>query len=321
MRTARFWIAAASLACAAGSVFAQAYPQRPIRMVVPVSVGAGADLIARLLGPKMAERMGQPVVVENLPAGGGHIGISTTTRAGTDGYTLLMAPTSYALQPVLNKNVAYDPLTSYTPIGLVAVGSMVLAVSETASARTLKDFVAAARAKPGTITYGSPGNGTPQHLAMELLKLDGKLDMVHVPYKEASGAAKDLVSGQIHAAILTASSAAPLVKTGRVQVIGNLGDAKSALFGDAPLLKEEGFPSLGLGVWVGMMAPAGTPAEIVQKLNAEMNAILAMPENREAVSKMGLVPVGGPPERLAALVKSDVERWGRAVHAAKIKVD
>jgi tripartite-type tricarboxylate transporter receptor subunit TctC len=320
MGKAKLWMAAL-LACAAGSVLAQSYPQRPIRMVVPVSVGAGADLIARLLGPKMAERMGQPVVVENLPAGGGHIAISATTRAAPDGYTVLMAPTSYALQPVLNKNVAYDPEKSYTPIGLVAVGSMVLAVSDSASAKSLKDFVAAAKAKPGSLSYGSPGNGTPQHLAMELLKLDGNLDLLHVPYKEAAGASKDLVGGQIQAAILTASSAAPLVKTGRVHVIGNLGEAKSALFADAPLLKDEGFPSLGVGVWVGMVAPAGTPAEIVQKLNAEMNAILAAPENREAVSKMGLVPVGGPPERLTSLIRSDVERWGRAVKAAKIKVD
>lgn len=314
-------IAAALLACAAGSVVAQSYPQRPIRMVVPVSVGAGADLAARLLGPKMGERLGQPVVVENLPAGGGHIAITAITRGAPDGYTLLMAPTSYALQPVLNKNVAYDPEKSFTPIGLVAVGSMVLAVSETASAKSLKDFIAAAKAKPGSLTYGSPGNGTPQHLAMELLKLDGNLDLLHVPYKEAAGASKDLVGGQIHAAILTASSAAPLVKTGRVQVIGNLGEAKSPLFTNAPLLKEEGFPSLGVGVWVGLMAPTGTPADIVHKLNVEMNAIMAAPEIREAVEKMGLVPVGGPPERLAALVKGDVERWGRAVKAAKITVD
>jgi tripartite-type tricarboxylate transporter receptor subunit TctC len=320
-RTFKLLAAAFLLASAAPAIAQQPYPNRLIKIVVPVSVGAGADLIARVLAPRMSERMGVPVIVENLPAGGGYIGIASTARTPADGYTLLMAPTSYALQPVLNKNAGYDPLGSYASIGLVATGSMVLAVSQNTSAKTLKDFLALAKAAPGTLTYGSPGNGTPQHLAMELFKLDGSIDLLHVPYKEASGAVKDLAAGQINAAILTASSAAPLANSGRVLVLGNLGDAKSGLFSAAPLLTQEGFPSMGVGVWVALMMPANAPAEVVRKLNGEMNAILEQQEAKDAISKLGLVPQGGTPERLTSLVKSDVDRWTRAVVAAKIKMD
>lgn len=311
----------ALIAAAGLSQAQQPYPNRLIRIVVPVSVGAGADLIARLFAPRMSERMGVPVIVENLPAGGGHIGISTTARAPADGHTLLMAPTSYALQPVLNKSVAYDALTSYTAVGLIATGSMVLVASQGTPAKTLAEFVAHAKARPGALTYGSPGNGTPQHLAMELFKLDAGVDLLHVPYKEAAAAGKDLVAGHISAAILTASSAVPLVQSGRVLVLGNLGESKSAMFANSPLLKEEGFPSMGVGVWVGMMAPAGTPPEIVRKLNDEMNAMLDIPEVKASISKLGLVAVGGTPERLATLVRRDFEGWTRAVAAARIKMD
>lgn len=303
------------------SIAQQPYPNRLIRIVVPVSVGAAADLIARLFAPKMSERMGVPVIVENMPAGGGHIGASASARAPADGYTLLMAPTAYALQPVLNKSVAYDALASHAAIGLVATGSMVLAVSQATPARTLREFVALAKARPGALSYGSPGNGTPHHLAMELFKLDAGIDLLHVPYKEAAGAGKDLASGHIHAAILTASSAVPLAQGGRVLVLANLGDARSGVFTSMPLLKDEGFPSMGVGVWTGLMAPAGTPPDIVRRLNDEMNAILDLPDVKEAISKLGQVPVGGAPERLSTLVRRDYDGWTRAVAAAKIRMD
>jgi tripartite-type tricarboxylate transporter receptor subunit TctC len=319
--TLRAVAAMLALALAAPAIAQQPYPSRLIKIVVPVSVGAGADLVARIFAPRMSERMGVPVIVENLPAGGGHIGISTTARAPADGYTLLMAPTSYALQPVLNKSVAYDALTSYAAVGLVATGSMVLAVSQTTPAKSLREFIALAKAQPGALTYGSPGNGTPQHLAMELFKLDASLDLLHIPYKEAAGAGKDLAAGQINAAILTASSAAPLAQTGRVLVLANLGDVRSGMFSGQPLLKEEGFPSMGVGVWVGMMVPAATPPDVVRKLNDEMNALLDVAEVKEQISKLGLVPVGGPPERLTTLVRRDFDGWTRAVTAAKIKMD
>lgn len=313
---------AVTVLAAASTAFAQqAYPSRLIKIVVPVSVGAGPDLIARLMGPRMSQRFGVPVIVENMPAGGGYIAIAATARQPADGYTILMAPTSYALQPVLNKNAGYDALASYAPVGLVATGSMVLAVSSATPAKNLGSFLALAKERPGGLTYGTPGNGTPQHLAMELFKLDGNVDLLHVPYKEAAGAGKDLVAGQINAAILTASSAAPLASSGRVQVIANLGEAKSLLFPDAPLLKDEGFPSMAVGVWVGMMVPAGTSPEVIRRLNDEMNAILEMSEVKESITKLGLVPVGGQPQRLGNTVKSDFERWTRAVVAAKIKMD
>lgn len=322
MRLARRMVAVALLVAAAASSFAQQpYPNRLITIIVPLSLGTGADILARIFGAKLAERLGVSVVVDNKPGAGSIVGTELAARAAGDGYTLLMAPTSFALQPALDKTARYDVFRSFAPVCLIATGALAFAVSDNTSARTIKEFTALAKARPGELSYASPGNGTPQHLAMELFKLDAGINALHVPYKDTASATRDLASGTVNAMIVPVYTIAPLVRSGKVRVLANLGDERSSVFADAPTLKEEGFPSVNVLVWVGLMVQASTPPSIVEKLNGEINAILALAEVRDLLGKQGLVPVGGRPERLGDLVKSDFARWTRAIAAARIKAD
>ena len=322
MRLATQWIAAALIfAAAAPSMAQQAYPNRLITIIVPLSLGTGADIIARIFAAKMAERLGVGVVVDNKPGAGSIVGTELASRAPADGYTLLMVPTSYALQPALDNTARYDIFKSFAPVALIATGALAFAVSDGTPARTIKEFAALARARPDGLSYASPGNGTPQHLAMELFKLDAGVRILHVPYKDTASSTRDLAAGVVNAMIVPVYTIAPLVQAAKVRVLASLGEERSAMFANAPTLKEEGFPSVNVLVWVGAMVPAATPAAIVERLNAEVNAVLALPDVKILLEKQGLVTVGGRPERLSDLVKSDFARWTRAIAAAKIKAD
>lgn len=320
MRLATQWIAAVLLIAATAPSMAQ-YPNRLITIIVPLSLGTGADIIARIFAAKMAERLGVGVVVDNKPGAGSIVGTELAARAAADGHTLLMAPTSYALQPALDKTARYDIFKSFAPVALIATGALAFAVSDGTPARTIREFAALAKARPGGLSYASPGNGTPQHLAMELFKLDAGADILHVPYKDTASSTRDLAAGVVNAMIVPVYTIAPLVHAAKVRVLASLGEERSAVFANAPTLKEEGFPSVNVQVWVGAMVPAATPPEIVEKLNAEMNAVLALPDVKGLLEKQGLVTVGGRPERLSDLVKSDYARWTRAIAAAKIRAD
>ena len=322
MRLATQWIAAVLLiAATAPSMAQQAYPNRLITIIVPLSLGTGADIIARIFAAKMAERLGVGVVVDNKPGAGSIVGTELASRAPADGYTLLMAPTSYALQPALDKTARYDIFKSFAPVALIATGALAFAVSDGTPARTIREFAALAKARPGVLSYASPGNGTPQHLAMELFKLDAGVNILHVPYKDTASSTRDLAAGVVNAMIVPVYTIAPLVQAAKVRVLASLGEERSAVFANAPTLKEEGFPSVNVLVWVGAMVPAATPPEIVEKLNSEMNAVLALRDVKGLLEKQGLVTVGGRPERLSDLVKSDYARWTRAIAAAKIRAD
>lgn len=322
MGTIKRLVTAALLVAGVGSALGQQpYPHRLITIIVPLSLGTGADILGRVFGAKLAERLGVSVVVENKPGAGSILGTELAARAAGDGYTLFMAPTSFALQPALYKTARYDVFRSFAPVCLIATGALVFAVSDNTPARTIKEFTALAKARPGDLNYASPGNGTPQHLAMELFKLDAGIDALHVPYGDTASATRDLASGHVNAMIVPVYTIAPLVQTGRVRVLATVGVERSPVFANAPTLKEVGFPNVDVLVWVGLMVPASTPPEIVAKLNGEVNAILGLSDVKDLLGKQGLVPVGGKPERLADLVKSDFARWTRAIAAAKIKVD
>ena len=316
--------AASGLLLAAGPAFAQPpypAPGRIVTIVVPFSPGTGPDILARLAGQKLSERWGASAVVENRPGASGNIGTELAAKAPGDGYTLMMTATTFALNAALSKAARYDPLKSFAPVSLIATGALAFTASADTPARTLQEFVALAKARPGALNYASSGNGTPQHLTMELFKLAAGIDVTHVPYKDSAAATKDLAGGHVNAMIFPVHTAAPLVNAGKVRALAVFGNERSSVFPSVPTMKEEGFAGVEAHVWFALMAPASTPPEIVRKLNAEMDSILALPEVRELLSRQGLVPAGGGPEKLTGMVKADLERWTRLIAAAGIRLD
>lgn len=318
LRTSLLVVAALT---ASHSLAQQAYPSRTITIIAPFSPGTGIDILARTFGQRLSERWSVPVVVENKPGASGNIGTELAARAAGDGYTLMMTATTFALNPALSKKARYDPLKSFAPVSLVATGLLWFAISANTKADSMSEFVAMAKANPGKLNYASSGNGTPQHLTMELFKLNAKVDITHVPYKGAAEATRDLAAGVVDAMILPVHTIAALVQAGKVRLLAVLSEERSPVFPAVPTFREAGYPGVESSVWYGLMAPASTPPEIVRKLNAEINAILALPEIKDILTKQGLIPAGGEPERLSNLVRVELERWTRVIAEAKIRAD
>jgi len=273
-------------ALAAGPALAQqSYPSRTITIIAPFSPGTGIDILARTCGQKLSERWGVPVVVDNKPGASGNIGTELAARAAGDGYTLMMTATTFALNPALSKKSQYDPLKSFAPVSLVATGVLSFAVSANTPAANIGELVALAKSSPGKLNYASSGNGTPQHLTMELFKLTAGVDITHVPYKGAAEATKDLAGGYVDAMILPVHTVAPLVHAGKVRLLAVLNDERSPVFPAVPTLRDAGYPAVESSVWYGLMAPATTPADIVRKLNGEISAILALAEVKEILAR------------------------------------
>jgi tripartite-type tricarboxylate transporter receptor subunit TctC len=298
---------------------AQPYPSRTVTIVVPFTPATGADLIARLLQPKLAERLKQPVVVENKAGASGAIGTELVAKAPPDGYTLLFTATSHGTLPAMKRSLPYDAVKSFTPVALTATSAMSFVVGPQVQAANMTEFVTLARKSPGELHYSSPGAGSIQNLTMELIKLETGIDVVHVPYKGSAGATSDLVGGHVQASVGGVQTMAPLVTTGRLRMLAVLSAERSPAFPDVPTMKELGHPNLVVDTWYGIYAPAGTPAEIVATLNREVNALLALPEIREAMAKQGLTPVVDKPERLGVLIEQEVARWNRVVSSAGIR--
>ncbi len=294
------------------------YPSRTVSIVVPFTPGTGADVIARLLQPRLAERLKVAVVVENKVGASGAIGTEFVARSPADGYTLLFTATAHGTVPALKRNLPYDAARSFTPVALAATSALALVVGLQVPAAKMEDFVALAKAKPGTLYYSSPGNGSPQHLAMELIKQETGIDLVHVPYKGSSGAATDLVGGHVQASVAALQTMAPYVTSGRLKMLAVLSSERSPAFPDVPTMRELGHPSLVVDTWYGIYAPAGTAPEIVARLNSEINALLQLPDLRDAFAKRGLVAVVDRPERLGELLGLELERWHRVVANAHI---
>ena len=299
----------------------QPWPHKTITIVVPFTPGTGADLIARLLAPKMAERLKVAVVVENKPGASGIIGTETVAKATPDGYTVLFAATSHATVPAFNKDLPYDPLKSFSPVALAATNAMAFAVGRDVAATSMQEFVAMAKRRPGELHYSSPGNGTPQHLAMELIKQETGIDVVHVPYKGSAGAITDLIGGRVQATVAAIQTIAGQASAGNVRLLAILSDERSSAFPDVPTMKELGHPGIVVDTWYGVFAPAGTPAPVIARLNSEVNVALLAPEVRDVLAKQGLTPVIDLPDRLMNLVAQELRRWNRVVSAAHIEAD
>jgi tripartite-type tricarboxylate transporter receptor subunit TctC len=296
------------------------YPTRPITIIVPYSPGTGIDILGRVIAQRFAERWPTGAVVDNKPGASGNIGTELVAKAPPDGHTLLMTATSFATNPAVNKNLRYDAAKSFAPISLVGTGTMAFFTSLNTPVQSVQEFVALAKSKPGALNYASNGNGTPQHLAMELFKLDTGIDVTHIPYKSASYIT-DVVGGRINAVIMPIHTAAPYAHAGKMKMLAVMGAERSPVFPAVPTFSEAGFPNFQVDVWYGLLAPAGTPAEVIARLNAEVNGMLALPEVKDTLAKQGLTPVGGSPARLAVTIKQELERWPRVVAAAGIKSD
>lgn len=316
-------LAGFAAACGIGNAAAQdvAYPTRTVQIVVPYTPGAGADILARLFGPKLAERWKVAVITDNRPGATGNIGAEFVSNAAPDGHTLLFIATSFGMTPTLYKKLPFDPVRNFTPVVLIATSSLGVVVHPQLPVKTMGDFIKLAKRRPGELYYSSPGNGGPQHLTMELLKLETGIDIVHVPYKSLAGAITDVMGGHVQAMVSALQSAHPYVTGGRLRMLAVMSGERSPAFPGVPTMKELGLSKLEVYTWYGSFAPAGTPAAVVAKLNGEINAILQQSDSRELLGRQGMNPAGGPPERLGDLVKQELARWDRVVKAANIKAD
>jgi tripartite-type tricarboxylate transporter receptor subunit TctC len=298
-----------------------AQSQQTIHLFVPFTAGTGPDLLARLLGEELRQRWNQPVIVENKPGASGNIGTLAAARAAPDGQTLLVTVNTFVMNASLYRAIPYDPETSFVPIVEVATGVLALVVHPSLNVNSFAEFLAAARAKPGAINYASPGRGTPQHLAMELLKLTAQVDLTHIPYAGSAGAIKDLAGGHVSAMFLPVHTALPLVESGNIRILAVGSEKRAHQAPQVPTLAELGVTGFDVDLWYAVLAPASTPKEIVARYNAVFNDILAQPGIRAALDRQGLVAQGGPPERLTELIAKDRPRWAKVVKDADISAE
>jgi tripartite-type tricarboxylate transporter receptor subunit TctC len=315
---ARWWFAAwAALALMPASASAQSSSQ-PITIVVPFTPGTGIDILARAVGEEIHKRWDRPVVIENKPGASGNIGSQAVARAAPDGNTLMMTVTTFVMNASLFKSIPYDPVKSFSPIVEVATGALALAVNPSVPAESTQAFIDYVKAQPGKINYSSPGIGTPQHLAMELLKLKAKIDLVHVPYRGSAGAVTDLIGGHVSAMFLPVHTVLPLVREKQVRVLG-VGSAKRVpVAPDVPTMAEQGLQGFEIDLWYALLAPAGTPPDIVARYNTTVNEILRSPEFTDTLAKQGLTASGGTPERLRDLIAAELKKWADVVGQAGI---
>ena len=312
---------AASLAFA-GRAFAQsAWPGKPVRIVVPYTPGTGMDILARTLAPRLGTAWGQAIVVDNKPGASGNLGAAQVAKATPDGLTLLMGVNTLVINPALYANMTYDPLKDLAPIGLCATGSFLLVASTASKIRSVDELVKAARARPGALDYASPGIATPHHMAMELFKLQAKVSITHIPFSGTAGAVGAVLSGDVPLMFLPVHVALAQVKGGRLVVLAAAGEKRTSLAPDVPTLAELGYKGVEADLWYGMLAPAGTPRDIVMKVNADMVRVLAMAEVKTALAAQGMEVTPSSPEDMAALMRKDATRWAAVVKQAGIKAE
>jgi tripartite-type tricarboxylate transporter receptor subunit TctC len=312
---------ASGVSCAAESAV-DSYPTRPIRVVVPFAPGGINDVIARILSQKLAENLATTIVIDNRAGAGGTIGSNIVAHAQPDGYTLLFSSSStIAVSPSLYKNLPYDPIKNFSPITQVASVGSVLVVHPSLPVKTTRDLIAHAKANPGKLNYGSAGPGASQHLATELFKTMAGVDMLHVPFKGGGPALAALIGGQISLMIELTPTALPHIKANRLRAIAVSTPKRSAVLPELPTISEAGLPGYDLTIWVGLLAPGGTPREIVDRLSKAVLASLNDPQMRERLAGQGAEPVGDTPAQFSAYVKSELSRWAAVVKASGARID
>ncbi len=314
------YIGAISLGTA-GGVWAQAsYPVKPIRIVVALAAGGGVDTSARMLGQKYTEAWGQQVVAENRPGAGGTIATEIVARAAPDGHTLLMTSMGHTITPAMYK-LSYDNIKDFSPISLFVQSASVLSVHPSLPVKTVKELLAFAKAKPNELLFSSSGNGSGQHLTVEMLNRMAGLQLVHVPYKGTAPSILDLVAGRVSGSAASAISTMPHVRAGRLRALAITGAKRSPSAPQLPTIAESGVPGFALDQWYGLLAPAGTPKEIVTRLNAEIVKMTLDPAAKERLMTMGLDPIGSTPEAFAAYLQTETVKWGKLVRDAGIRAN
>jgi tripartite-type tricarboxylate transporter receptor subunit TctC len=306
------------MACAAAAACAQNYPNRPVRMIAPFAPGGGTDISARVLAEGMTRVLGQTVVVDNRPGAGSTLGTDLAAKANPDGYTLLLGNISMAFNAALYRKLPYDTLRDFTPISLVSDQPNILVAHPSLPAKTLADFIALARSQPGKLTYGSAGTGSGTHLAMELLLMSQRMELVHVPFKGTGPALTALLGNQISVFFSTYASALPHVKADRLRAYAVTSAKRTTTLPDVPTVAESGVPGYEYSTWYGLLAPAGVPAPIIDKLSQTTMSVLKMPDVRERYLSQGMDPAPTTPAEFSKLIRTEMAKWGKVVKAAKI---
>ena len=301
--------------------FAQEYPSKPIRIIVPYPPGGFNDTLARTIGQKLTEKWGQPVIVDNRPGGGGTIGTNLAAKSAPDGYTLLIVSFSFAVNPALYPSLPYDTGKDFVPIVFAANTPNLLVVNPGLPVKSVKELIALAGSKPGQLNYASAGNGSSNHLSMEMFKSLTGVDIVHVPYKGSAPAVTDLIGGQVDLMFDNAPNVLQQVKAGKLRAIALSSKQRSPFIRELPTIAESGVPGFDVSVWFGVVAPAGTPQSVVAKLNTEINGILKLAQIRQAFNNQGVEPAGGSPEEFATFLVAQRTKWAKVVRDSGAKAE
>ena len=300
---------------------AQEYPSRPIRFIVPFTPGTAADSWARLLGPQISQRWGVPVVVDNRSGASGIIGIEAAANANPDGHTFLFSGTAFGTLAAMNPKLPYDPHKSFSPVVMLGTSPLTLVVANKFPAASVRELIEQAKKQPGAINYATSGTGSVFHLTMEWFKQENGINLVHVPYKGMAGVASDLVAGHVPVSLMVLQTVAPHVQSGRVRMLAMLGRERAPQFPQVPTLAESGMPNVVVYAWAGVLAPAKTPQAAIARLNEQINALIAISENRETLARLGISIVGGKPDALEKLVRSEIKTWTQVVKRGNIRTE
>ena len=315
-------LGACALALPCGSFAQQAYPSKPVRLIVPYAAGGPVDSMGRLLTPRLAEVWGQQIVIDNRAGANSIVGCEVAARSAPDGYHLVLISASFTVNATLYPKLPFDPIRDFTPITLVASGPGLLVTHSSLPVRNLKELIALAKSKPGALSYGSAGAGAPtSHLGMELLKITAGLDIVHVPYKSMAPALVDILGGQVQMGMPTINAVLPHIRVGRLRAIGVSSLQRSPTAPDVPTLAEAGMPGYEAINWFAILGPNGIPAAIAEKIHADTAEVLKSPELRERIGAAGMEPKSIPPAELAAYIKTEIVKWGKAVKASGARPD
>jgi tripartite-type tricarboxylate transporter receptor subunit TctC len=316
-------LAAGLLAAAAASVSpaAQSYPTRPIRIIVAYTPAGATDILARVIGQKMNEAWGQPVIVENRPGANGNIGTEYAAKAAPDGHTFLMTTAGpHGINPSLYRKLGYDAVKDFSAVSLVALVPNILVVSNALPVKNVKELIAYAKANPGKLSYGSPGAGSTAHLSMELFKSMTGTNLVHVPYKGSAGVLTDIMGGQIAATMDNLPPYLPQVKAGKIRALAVTPARRSPALPDVPTVAEAGVPGYVSSAWFGLVAPAATPKDVINKLSVETARILQMPDVKARLAEQGAEPIGSTPEQFSAHIKTEIAKWAKVIKDAHVEL-
>lgn len=321
IRTLAAALAAMAIPVAAPAL-AQAWPSKPVTYIVPFPPGGTTDVLARIIAQKLGPALGTTIVVENRPGAGGNVGSEFVARAAPDGYTIMGGTiSSHSINVSLYPKLPYDPVKSFEPVTLIGTNPNILVVAASSPHKSLQELTAALKAKPGSLSYASAGNGTSQHLSSELYKFMAGVDMVHIPYKGSGPAIQDVIGGQVPMMFDTSVVAGPHIEGGRLRALAVTSAKRAAAFPNVPTVAESGVPGYDVVSWQAIFAPAGTPKPIVDRLHAEVARILKEPDVQERFAKLGLDPSGMAPAELAAFQKAEIEKWAKVIKAANIRID